>query len=69
MAHLTLAQQEEAKNDLLLADIEMRLEQVRQLKSYEPRRLWIQAITALAALFGAGAAVGAVITTLLMRHL
>ncbi len=55
----TAEQLAHAKWDLLLADIELRLEQVRQTKAYEPRRLVIQALTAAAAVFVAGAAVGA----------
>ena len=71
MADITLPtaeQQQRAKWDLLLTDIEYRTEQLRQLKVYEPRRLLIQAITATAALLGGGAAIGAVVTSLLLRH-
>jgi hypothetical protein len=56
-----------AKWDLLLLDIEHRIEQLRQLKSHEPRRLMIQAVTASAALLGVGAALGALVTTLSCR--
>lgn len=52
-----------AKWDLLLLDIEHRTEQLRQLKTFEPRRLVIQGLTAGGALLAAGAALGA----LLMR--
>ena len=61
----TSEQQQRAKWDLLLLDIEKRTEELRQLKSYEPRRLLIQAITASAALLGGGAAIGALLTALL----
>jgi hypothetical protein len=70
MAEITIPtseQDQRAKWDLLLLDIEHRTEQLRQLKSYEPRRLMIQAITASAALLGGGAALGALVTTLLYR--
>ena len=63
----TPEQQQRAKWDLLLLDIEHRSEQLRQLKSYEPRRLLIQAVTASAALLGGGAALGALVTALLHR--
>jgi len=46
-------------------DIEHRTEQLRQMKTYEPKRLWIQAATAFAAVFGTGAAAGALIVALL----
>jgi len=52
-------QEQRAKWDLLLLDLELRSEQLRQLKRYEPLRLMISAITAAAALLGAGAALGA----------
>ena len=52
----TSDEEQRAKWDLLLTDLEFRLEQVRQLKTYEPRRLVIQGVTAGAAIFGSGAA-------------
>ena len=55
----TAEQEARAKWDLLLTDIEFRMEQVRQLKSYEPRRLLIQGLTAVGVLLASGAAVGA----------
>jgi hypothetical protein len=58
----TAEQQQRAKWDLLLLDIEKRTEELRQLKTYEPRRLMLQAITSSAALLGGGAAIGAFIT-------
>jgi hypothetical protein len=79
----TPEQQQRAKWDLLLLDLEQRaeqvrlmkgidteyrLEQLRQLKSYEPRRLLLQAITASAALLGGGAAIGALIVTALLHR-
>ena len=50
-----------AKWDLLLIDIETRAEQIRQLKTFEPRRLLIQGLTAGGVLLGAGAALGALL--------
>ena len=64
MAHLTDAQKEEAKNDLLLADIELRLEQIRTMRRYEDWRFVLQVLTA-------GAAMGGVIGVwigFLIRH-
>jgi hypothetical protein len=58
-------EQQRARWDLLLLDIEQRIVQVRQLKAYEGPRLWIQAITA-AAVFAAGGVVGGLITRLLI---
>ena len=49
----------EPRGDLLLLDIEMRSEQLRQLKTFEPRRLMIQGLTAGGVLMGAGGAIGA----------
>lgn len=51
-------QQQRAKWDLLLLDLELRTEQLRQLKSYEPLRLAISGLTAGAALLGVGVALG-----------
>jgi len=61
-------QQQRIKWDLLLADFELRLEQVRQIKSFEPRRLVIQGLTAAAALLAAGGVVGGLIVSLLRVH-
>ena len=58
-------QQQRARWDLLLLDLEHRAEQIRQLKTYEGRRLVIQAVTAAAAVFAAGGVVGGVIVRLL----
>lgn len=54
----TLEQQQRAKWDLLLLDIEMRSEQVRQMKRYEPWRLAAAMASASAV---AGSAVAALI--------
>jgi hypothetical protein len=51
-------QQQRAKWDLLLLDIEMRTEQVRQLKSYEPWRVIFAGPTSGAAILGVGIAFG-----------
>ena len=61
----TAEQQQRAKWDLLLLDIETRTEQLRQLKVYEPRRLVFMGLTSGAALFGAGAAVATIALRLL----
>ena len=47
-------QQQRARWDLVLLDLEHRAEQIRQLKTHEGRRLVIQAVTAAAAVFAAG---------------
>ena len=60
MVHLT----DEAKNDLLLADIELRLEQIRTMRRYEDWRFVLQVLTG-------GAAMGGVIGVwigFLIRH-
>jgi hypothetical protein len=54
-------QRQRAQWDLLLLDIEARSEQVRQMKTFEGPRLFIQATSAAAAVFVAGAAVGGVL--------
>jgi hypothetical protein len=54
-------QRQRAQWDLLLLDIEARSEQVRQMKAFEGPRLLIQATSAGAAVFVAGAAVGGVL--------
>lgn len=51
-------QQQRAKWDLLLLDIEHRTEQARQLKTHEPLRLVFMGMTAGAAILGAGIAFG-----------
>jgi hypothetical protein len=64
MTNLTDAQRAEAKNDLLLADIELRLEQIRSMRRYEDWRFVLQILTAGAAVGGAfGVWVG-----FLLRH-
>jgi hypothetical protein len=62
----TAEQEQRAKWDLLLLDIEHRSEQLRQLKVFEPRRMIIQGVTATAVLVGAGAALGGVLVKLLI---
>jgi hypothetical protein len=61
----TAEQIQRAKWDLLLLDIENRTEQIRHIKTFGPRRLLIQGLTAGGVLLGAGAAVGAALTALL----
>jgi cell division septal protein FtsQ len=58
---------ERAKLDMLLLDIERRTEQLRRLESPRLRRLMIQAAIVLTTLLGGGAAIGALVTTLLHR--
>jgi hypothetical protein len=60
-------QQQRAKWDLLLLDIEYRTEQLRQAQSYEPRRLLI-AIAAASTVFAAGGVVGGLLVRLLSGH-
>jgi hypothetical protein len=50
-----------ARIDLALADIAMRQEQLKQLKTYEGWRLAFQGLTAGGAVFAAGAAVMAIL--------
>ncbi len=57
-------QRQRAKWDLLLADLELRAEQVRQMKHYEPWRLAAAMATAAAGLLGAGAAIGVLLARL-----
>ena len=57
----TAEQEARAKWDLLLTDLEYRAEQLRQVRAYEPRRLFIQGVAAVAVVFAAGAAVGALL--------
>jgi hypothetical protein len=63
----TPEQEQRARWDLLLLDLEHRAEQIRQMKAFEGRRLAIQAIGATAAVFIAGAAVGALLLNTLSR--
>jgi hypothetical protein len=60
----TEEQESRAKLDLLLLDIELRTEQVRQMKTFEGWRLAFAGLTAGAALLGAGAALGAILVHL-----
>jgi hypothetical protein len=61
----TSEQEQRARWDLLLLDIEQSTEQLRQLKTAEGGRLAIQAITATGAVFSAGGVVGGVVVRLL----
>jgi hypothetical protein len=54
----TAEQKQRVEWDLILRDLELRGEQIRQMKAFEGRRLVIQAVSAAAAVFIAGAAVG-----------
>lgn len=65
MALPSAEQEQQVKWDLLLADFELRLEQVLQIKSFEPRRLLFQGLTAFAAIFAAGGVVGGLLVRLL----
>ena len=49
-------QEQRAKWDRLLIDIELKQEQLRQLRPYEPWKLAFSGMTAGAAFFAAGAA-------------
>ena len=64
----TEEQQQRARWDLLLLDIEQRTEQVRQMKSCEGRCLVIQGLTAAAALLAAGGVVGGLLVNLWRLH-
>ena len=74
MTNSTLPTQEQRERvafDALLADLELKQEQLRQLRVYEPRRLTYQLLTAVATVLGAGGAfVGAVVALAiyLARH-
>jgi hypothetical protein len=57
----TAEQEQRAKWDLLLRDLELRAEQIHQMKAFEGWRLLFQGMTASAALLGAGAAIGALL--------
>ena len=61
----TEEQQQRAKWDLMLLDIEARTEQVRQMKSYEPKRLMFQGLTMGAALLAAGSVIGGLLVNVL----
>lgn len=61
-------QEQRAKWDLLLLDLEHRAEQVRQLKVYEGKRLAVQALVAAGTLLAAGGVVGGLIVRLLGGH-
>jgi hypothetical protein len=65
MSLATLEQEQRARWDLLLLDLEHRAEQVRQLKPYEGWRLAIPMIAAFAAVFAAGGVVDGLIVKIL----
>jgi hypothetical protein len=52
----TTEQAQRAKYDAVLADLELKQEQLRQLRVFEPRRLAFQMLSAVAALLLAAAA-------------
>ena len=52
----TPEQEQRAKWDLLLTDIELKQEKLRQMKAFEPWKLAFAGMTSGAALFAAGAA-------------
>jgi len=55
--HAAISELEQIKLwDAILTDIETRTEQLRQLKTFEPRKLLLSGITTGAAVFGSGAA-------------
>jgi len=61
----TETQRQRAAWDLLLADLELRAEQIRQSRqqqTWEPWKVGIAAVTSAAALLGAGAALGALLS-------
>jgi hypothetical protein len=60
---VTTEQEQRAKWDLLLLDLERRTEQVRLLKSPDPCWLVLQGLVAGAALFAAGVAFAILVTT------
>jgi membrane protein YqaA with SNARE-associated domain len=53
MVHLTDTQKDEAKYDLVLADIALKQEQLRAMKAFENWRFVLQVATAGAAIGGA----------------
>jgi hypothetical protein len=68
----TTEQEQRAKWDLMLLDIEARTEQLRQMKTfpagtYEGWKLMVAATSATAAVFIAGAAVGGLLAHVLIR--
>ena len=60
-------QEQSAKWDLVLLDMEARIEQVRQMKAVGGRRLAIEATSAIATVFLAGAAIGGLFVHLLEK--
>lgn len=64
----TAEEQQRAQWDLLLRDLELRAEQVRQIKTFEGWRLLFAGMTATAAIFAAGGVVGGLLVRLLSGH-
>jgi hypothetical protein len=58
-------EKQRARWDLLLLGIEYHTEQLRQLKTFEPRKLLFTGLTTGAALFGAAVALAAFVLRLL----
>ena len=58
-------QLQRAQWDLILRDLELKGEQVRQMKAYEGKRLFVQASAAASTMLIAGAALGGLIVHLL----
>ena len=65
MSLATREQEQRARWDLLLLDLEHRAEQVREPKTYEGWRLAVPTIAAFAAVFAAGGVVGGLIVKIL----
>jgi hypothetical protein len=61
LTQLTDAQKEQAKNDLLLRDLELRAEQLRQLKVWEPWKVAFAGMTAGGGLVAIGALIAKLI--------
>ena len=64
---LDIEQRTEEVRQMKNIDADTKLEQLRQLKRYEPWKLVLAGVTAGAALLGAGAAIGALTITLLFH--
>lgn len=64
----TAEEQQRAKWDLLLLDIEQRSEQLRQMKAFEGWRLVFTGLGTGAALLAAGGIVGGLLVRILSAH-
>lgn len=64
----TPEEQQRAKWDLLLRDLELRAEQVRRIKTFEGWRLLFAGMTTTAVIFAAGGVVGGLLVRLLSGH-